>query len=1021
RHDALRTRFVVENFEPIQVIGDAHDWKLSVIDMSDRNQAEVDDAIDKELHFVFDLSQDILFRTAVYKQPDGAHSLVVCMHHIISDGWSISVLMNELAALYAAYSKGQPSPLHPLPIQYPDYAVWQRDYLTGEVLQRQEDYWKLQLDGVTPLELPVDKIRPATLTYSGNSIPLQLDAELTAQLKTLSKEHGVTLYMTLLTAFGVLLHKYSGQDDICVGTPIANRTMMETKNLMGFFVNTLALRANYGGDPIFSNLLQDIRTLTVDAYAHQDLPFEKVVDLVQKERDLTTSPLFQVMFVLQDIDPNSLSLSGVKVRKNTIASKTSKFDITLELVEGEEGLTGHLEYKTDLFNEATIHRLSSHFKHLLTEIVSAPSESLSNLSLLDADERHQLLDVFNDTAVDYPKNLTLHQLFEAQVARTPNHTALVFEDTALTYAELNAKANQLAHHLRSIGVGPDVQVGICVERSIEMVIGLYGILKAGGAYVPFDPDYPKDRLAFMLADCNPPVLLTQQRLLESLPASDTKTFCLDTQWPEITGHATSNPENHTVARNLAYVIFTSGSTGRPKGVGVEHAGIVNRLQWMQQAYQLTATDRVLQKTPFSFDVSVWEFFWPLLYGSTLVVAKPGGHQDAQYLAELIHAQAITTLHFVPPMLEVFLSTADTKLCSSLRQVICSGQALPIELQRRFFAQLRNVELHNLYGPTEASVDVTYWQCQENTDLHCVPIGKPIANIQIHILDTHGNPMPIGVAGELHIAGVGLARGYLNRPDLTAEKFIPNPFSSEPGARMYRSGDLARYLPDGNIEYLGRIDDQVKIRGFRIELGEIEAALAALPAVRDVVVMAREDVPGDKRLVAYIVPEQGAIDTDALRNHLAESMPSYMIPSAFISIDTLPLSVNGKVDKKRLPKPYIGSLVNTEYVAPRNAVEEGLAAIWCELLNVDRIGINHNFFDLGGHSLLAMRMVAKVRDRWQIDFPIKRAFEAQELHALAALIEQSTALEGHPIKRISREGTLPLSYAQQRLWLVNEID
>ncbi|MBB6249463.1 amino acid adenylation domain-containing protein, partial [Rhodanobacter sp. A1T4] len=621
----------------------------------------------------------------------------------------------------------------------------------------------------------------------------------------------------------------------------------------------------------------------------------------------------------------------------------------------KNGLQGCFEYSTDLFDASTIARLADHLTHLLEVIVTDPTGPVGELPMLGEAERHQLIHTFNDTATVYPAiqpdTQTLHQLFEVQVARTPDRVAVVFEGVSLSYAQLNAQANRLARHLRRLGVGPDALVGLCMERSAAMIVGLYGILKAGGAYVPLDPAYPAERLATIVEDAKLAVVLTQQHVSGQVPdVPGVRVFALDSEASVLEQYATTDLAHHTQPTNLAYVIYTSGSTGKPKGVGIEHQGIVNRLQWMQEAYPLTASDRVLQKTPFSFDVSVWEFFWPLLEGATLVVAKPGGHQDVTYLAELIDTQGITTLHFVPPMLEVFLNESPAGCGGSLRQVMCSGQALPLELQQRFFAQWDHVALHNLYGPTEASVDVTYWECRKDSPLSCVPIGRPIANIQIHILDDALNPVPVGVVGHLYIAGIGLARGYINRSELTAQTFIPNPFSAVPGARMYLSGDLARYLPDGTIEYLGRSDHQVKIRGLRIELGEIESTLTSQDAVRDVVVLAREDSAGDQRLVAYVVAHEGQEVPEAaqLRTILLQTLPEYMVPSYFVMLDQLPLTSNGKVDRKALPAPDL-TPSDVVYVAPRTPTEEIMAGLWAELLKLDKVGIHDDFFALGGHS------------------------------------------------------------------------
>ena len=670
------------------------------------------------------------------------------------------------------------------------------------------------------------------------------------------------------------------------------------------------------------------------------------------------------MFAFQNIPRQGLDLPGLTVSPVEVQNETAKFDLSLYMWDEPKGLVARLEYNTDLFKASTIERLLGHFRILVEGIVADPNRRLSELPLLTEAEKHQLLVEWNDTKTDYPKDKRIRELFEEQVERTPDAIAIIFEDQQLTYRELNQRLNQLAHYLQKLGVGPDVLVGICMERSLEMVVGLLGILKAGGAYVPLDPDYPKERLTFMLEDTRAPVLLTQGQLKELFPAFRGTRVTVDRDWNEIARESEYNPSINIAASNLAYVIYTSGSTGQPKGALNSHGGLSNRIHWMQEAYHLSRMDRVLQKTPFTFDVSVWEFFWPLITGARLVVARPGGHRDSRYLIDLIRRQQITTLHFVPSMLRLFVEEQGIEKCDTLRQVICSGEALPYDLQERFFERVR-AKLHNLYGPTEASIDVTYWECQRRGDYAVVPIGRPIANTQIHLLDSHLNPVPIGVVGELYIGGEGLAWGYLNRADLTGEKFIPNPFSSKPGARLYRTGDLARYLADGNIEFLGRIDHQVKIRGFRIELGEIEMVLSLHPAISNVIVIDKE-VSGDKRLIGYVVPKgEETPNGGELKEFLRKTMPEYMVPSAFVSLRALPLTPNGKLDRKALPDPKDwgeGSGGAEDYVSPRTAMEQSIAEVWQELLGVERVSAYDNFFDLGGHSLLSLKAITRIEEK-----------------------------------------------------------
>jgi amino acid adenylation domain-containing protein len=859
RHEVLRTTYVLEGDKPVQVVNPHLTIDVPVLELTDvpagQQEAKVRQLAIENGRHVFDLQVGPLMRADLLKLGETDHVLLLNFHHIANDGWSIWQFANELAPLYEAFREGKPPSLEELQVQYGDYAVWQQQWLQGDTIQRQLDYWTKQLAGAPEtLELPTDHRRPAVLSLKGATEKAIFPKELTDQLNALGQRHGATLYMTLLAAYQVLLYRYARQEDIVVGSPIASRTRSEIEDLIGFFVNTLIMRTDLSGNPTFLELLERVRTTALGAYSNQDLPFEKLVEALQPERELGRIPLFQVWFVLQNAPRISLQLPGLELRSMDVHNGTSKFDLGLFTVEKPDGLYCTVEYSTDLFEAATIKHLLTHYRKLLESIVEAPDRKLSELNLLNDDERKKVLVAWNDTSRPYPRERSLHQFIEDQVERTPDAVALVYESQELTYRELNARANQLAHHLCKMGVGPEKLVAVCAQRSVEMVVALLGTVKAGGAYVPIDPEYPKSRLRVMLEDSDPPVLLTQQHLVDALPAHELPTICLDRDWHTVASESKDNPPLITAGKDQAYMIYTSGSTGKPKGVPNVHEGIVNRLLWMQDTYRLDGSDRVMQKTPYSFDVSVWEFFWPLMTGACLVVARPEGHREPSYLIDLIRRHGITTMHFVPSMLRIFLEAEGVERCTSLRRVICSGEALPYDLQQRFFERLGFAELHNLYGPTEAAVDVSYWQCRPESASTVVPIGKPVWNTQLYILDQYLQPVPVGVPGELHIGGVQLARGYLKQPELTAQKFISDPFSSEPDARLYKTGDLARFLPDGNIEYLGRIDHQVKLRGFRIELGEIETTLESHPGVMQSVVIAREDVPGDKRLVAYVVPD-----------------------------------------------------------------------------------------------------------------------------------------------------------------------
>ncbi len=1020
RHEALRTSFLTVEGQAVQVIAPNLTLKMPVINLQElpqtKREAEVLQLVTHEAQRPFDLTQAPLLRATLLQLGEEEYVVMFTMHHIISDGWSMGILIQEVVALYEGFSKGLPSPLSELPIQYADFAVWQRQWLQKEVLESQLAYWRSQLGGTVPvLQLPTDRPRPKVQTFQGATKSFSLSALFTEALKALSRKEDVTLFMTLLASFQTLLYRYSGQEDILVGSAIANRNRKEIEPLIGFFVNTLVLRTHLGGNPSFRELLGRVREVTLGAYAHQDLPFEYLIENLHPERNLSYNPLFQVMFILQNASRSELKLPGLTLSPLKVEKRTAKFDLSLSIEDTESGLIGVFEYNTDLFDSATINRMVEHFCTLLSGIVAHPNSCLKDLPLLTEAERQQLLVEWNNTQIDYSQKQCIHELFENQVERSPDAIAVIFEDQQLTYRELNTKANQLAHHLQTLGVGPEVLVGICVERSLEMVIAILGILKTGGAYVPIDPEYPQERLAYMLEDSKVKVLLTQEKFLTQIAYNQIKTICLDNDWQEIGKKEISNLASFVVLENIAYVIYTSGSTGKPKGAMNTHQGVYNRLLWMQSAYKLNEADRVLQKTPFSFDVSVWEFFWPLLNGASLVIAKPGGHRDRSYLIDLLCKEQITTLHFVPSMLQAFLDGEGVEKCTSLKRVICSGEELSLDLQTRFFQRL-NCELHNLYGPTEAAIDVTFWQCQKHSPWQTVPIGQPISNIQIYILDSHLQPVPVGIPGELHIGGAGLARGYWNRPELTAEKFIPNPFANQPNQHLYKTGDLVRYLPDGNIEYLSRIDHQVKIRGFRIEVGEIEAVLNQHPDVQTNIIVVREDEPNLKRLVAYIVPNSDTeITTTDLQSYLKEKVAGYMIPSAFVILDKLPLTPNGKVDRQALPQPSnLRPELAVSYVKPQTEIEKAIATIWQQALNLTEIGLHDNFFEIGGHSLLAIQLIAHLRQKLQIEIPLQQIFASSTIAEQAAEIErlksQTSNLEIDTIPKIDRDSIPDISRA-----------
>ncbi|HEV2962449.1 MAG TPA: amino acid adenylation domain-containing protein [Candidatus Angelobacter sp.] len=1025
RHESLRTRFVSVNGEPQQIIDSSLHVELPVMELGHllgpEREQEAERLALEEVRRPFDLTRGPLLRVKLLRLDREDHVLVLSLHHIVSDAWSVGVLVREVSAVYNHFSTGEALQLPELEIQYADYSAWQRELLMGPVLETQLEYWKRKLAAIEPLMLPTDKPPLPMGPQDGAVIRFTIPVELTETLTGLARKQSATLYMILLAAFQALLCRYTRQYDIAVGSPVAGRSRTEAEPLIGNFINMLVLRTDLSGELDSSGLLQRVKETTLEAYAHQDVPFEKLVEALAPQRDLTKSPLFQVVFNLLNMPWTGLQLGAAKMLPFNLHSGAAQFEISLIIAETTSGLEGLVEYNTALFEAASINRMTGHYCRLLTSIVSAPHAPIHSLDILSTDERRTLLQEFNATATAIPET-TVARLFEGQVDRTPNAQAVWCGESGLSYRELNQRANQLAWRLRGLGVGPETRVGLFLKRSQEMVVGILGVLKAGAAYVPLDPDYPPERLSHMLESAQVAVLLTQEFLREQVRDFPVPVLELDGAG-ERERLAEQPAENLDIAifpDHLAYIIYTSGSTGKPKGAMNSHGGLANRLLWMQEEYRLKPTDVVLQKTPFSFDVSVWEFLWPLMEGAKLVVARPAGHLDPDYLAALIQEQHVTTLHFVPSMLAVFLNEERVKQCKSLRQVVCSGEALPADLARRCLASMPWVKLHNLYGPTEAAIDVTYWECQAEDPRPSVPIGKPIANIRLYVVDEAMEPVAVGVPGELCLGGVGLARGYWSRGDLTAERFVPDALSGKSGERLYRTGDLVRWLADANVEYLGRLDHQVKIRGFRIELGEIEAALQEHDRVQQAVVIAREDKAGDKRLVAYVV---SAMDSETngsgeskqewmteLREYLFGKLPEYMVPGAYVRLEKLPLNHNGKIDRKSLPEPDADAH-GQKYVPPGNATEEALCRIWEEILHRERVGTQDNFFALGGHSLLAVQIATRVGESFKVNIPLRRMFESLTVAQLARAVDQEVqiaAVNGAPsqlrpaIKRVARK-------------------
>ncbi|NVD98035.1 non-ribosomal peptide synthetase [Massilia sp. BJB1822] len=926
----------------------------------------------------FDLASGPLLRAALFKLGEDEHQLVVVMHHIVSDGYSTQLILDELAQRYAARVQGRALQLPELPIEYSDYAAWQRTLLAGAEGERQLAWWRDLLGAHQPaLNLQTARPRQAEAAYGAACHAVQLPFELTAALRRQAQSHGATFFTALLTAFQALLFRYSGQTDIRIGVPIANRHHEETEGLVGFFVNTQVLPARLNAKLPLARLLGQTRDNALGAQAHQDLPLDWLVEAMQVERSLTGNPLFQVMFNHLRMDHGSLAQwPGLAVERIDFDEQNVQSELSLTTYESSDGrVTASFSYAPELFDAAYIEAMAEHYLVLLQALADNPEQTMGGVELLSGAQQAQLRH-WGDNREHHDGEEPVHCLFELQAATRPQNCALLFGEASLSYGELNVRANRLAHHLIQLGVRPESKVGIALERSFEMVVGLLAILKAGGAYVPLDPEYPAERLRYMVEDSGIGLLLTHSQLLPQFGHEGVAALALDQL--DLEGQPEHNPAPALNGENLAYVIYTSGSTGRPKGAANRHRSLYNRLAWMQQAYRLTPADTVLQKTPFSFDVSVWEFFWPLMMGARLVIAAPGEHREPARLRELICRHQVTTLHFVPSMLQAFLAHQGVADCRSLTRIVCSGEALPAEAQNGVFKLLPQAAFYNLYGPTEAAIDVTHWTCRADGGSQ-VPIGQPISQTKTYVLDGELNLVPAGVAGELYLGGTGLARGYLERPALTSERFVADPFDPL-GGRLYRTGDLVRWNGEGQLEYLGRLDHQVKIRGLRIELGEIESQLLAQPELREAVVVAREGAAGT-RLVAYVSQQAGTnCEASLLRERLAQLLPDYMVPSSIVVLETLPLNANGKIDRKALPDPELSQA--SRYEVPQDGTEAALAALWTELLGMESVGRNDNFFQLGGHSLLAVQLTARIQRDMQFELSVKDVFRHPILAEMA---------------------------------------
>jgi len=1046
-HEVLRTNFRLQDGRPIQVLQAIAPFDMEIIDLRSLAPAEMDAQLpvllQQKAHEHFDLESDLMLRATLFQLNDLENVLLLVLNHIVSDSWSMGILRQQLTQLYNAFSTGKPNPLSPLPIQYADYVWWQREWVQSGLLDQQIDYWKKQLEGVNPvLNLPIDRPRPAIQKDFGATQSVIISTNLSKALKQIAHKEGVTLFMVLLAAFQILLYRYSHQEDITVGSLVAGRNRIELENLIGLFINFVTLRTDLRGNPNFKELLQRVRTVSLEAYANSDLPFDKLLEYLNFSRSLSYKPLFQVMFILENTPNYHLEMEGMTGVSQKIDNLQSGMDLTLQLQEYDDDIRGTLTYSTDLFDRETITRMLNHFQILLEAIAANPEQLIANLPILTRSEQELFLfpyqnrispeihDPLHDAICD--QEILVHQLFENQARLTPNAIAVQCIDRTLTYQQLNTRANQLAHYLRSIGVGADQFVGITVERNLEMIVGIMGILKAGAAYVPLDPDYPRDRLEYMIDDAKISILLTQSQCLSQLPASqaptsETQIICLDTNWVNISTFSEDNPSFINTIENTAYLIYTSGSTGQPKGVIISHQALSSFTKSAIAEYKITSSDRVLQFASINFDAAIEEIYCSLCTGATLVLRTDVMIADSRKFLQTCGDWQITVLdlptaywHQLVADLEAVNSTnPKTKLSlpNSIRLVIIGGEKVLPEAVRAWQKYVISshkegqLQLVNTYGLTEATVvAAVYWISENATFSGEVPIGRPLRHIETYVLDSYLQLVPIGVAGELHIGGDSLANGYLHRPELTSAKFIPNPFSSiseasshkRPDRRLYKTGDLVRYLPDGNLEFIGRIDDQVKIRGFRIELGEIESILTQHPHIREAAIVVREEILNNKRLVAFLVTSTGLkseqvqeLETikSSVRQFLQERLPNYMLPSAFVFLDSLPITPNGKIDRRILSNLDIANIQSeSNFVPPRNYTENVLAKIWAEVLGLERVGIHDNFFELGGHSLLSVRLIFEMGKALNYHFPLKSLFQIGTIAEIAKFIQEQDSEE-----------------------------
>ncbi len=1012
RHESLRTVFRNEKGEPVQVIKEESGLAIPVYDLShlnaDERERQAQSLAEKEVKRPFNLAAGPLLRVVIIKLEAEDQVVVFSLHHIISDGWSVGILIREFADFYKSMEKKESAVLPELPVQYADFAAWQREWLKGTALEEQLRYWKEKLAGAPPLlELPLDFPRPAVQTFNGGRESILLPEDLLKKMKEKSRAQNATLFMMLLALFKILLYRYSGEGDLVVGSPIAGRNHSEIEDLIGFFVNNLVLRTKLSRNETFQEVLEKVRETALEAYLHQDIPFEKLVEELHPVRDLSHSPLFQVMFVMQNLPVPEFKLPGLSVSGFELDGQTSSYDLSLVIQEAPDGLAVEMEYNTDLFRAETIRRMLGHYHRLLTSVSDTDECKIGDIPLLSQNERESITVEWNQTAVNYPENMTAHQIFESVSADFPDSVAVHYsgnispeDPQKVTYSELNRRANQLAHYLRKMGLRPEGTVAICMERSVEMIMAILAVLKAGGAFLPVDPAHPISRREYMMQDSGTAILLTQEKLLGQSVPDVPQIIAVDRDWDKIRRFGGTNPDSPVTPQNLAYIIYTSGSTGKPKGTLLQHGGLANLATVQKVAFDIQPGKRIMQFSSLSFDASVWEFVMALLNGATLCLTTREVIMSGRNLSGYLRDEKINIITLPPSVLAV-LPPADLP---ELQVLVTAGEAVSTQLVetwcngRRFF---------NAYGPTETTVCASMHQCRQGSAAN-PPIGKPIGNFQLFITEHPLQPVPVGVQAELCVAGAGLARGYMNRPDLTAEKFMPHPFANRAGERLYRTGDLTRYLADGNIEFIGRIDSQVKVRGFRIEPGEIDALLMKHSEIQDSITVVREPVPGDKRLISYIVTSgENEVDVTGIKEYLRGRLPEYMIPSALMPLAKLPLNSSGKVDRKALPMPEVTrDTLGTEYVAPRNETEKKLVDITAGLLAAEKVGVNDNFFELGGHSLLATQFMARVLENFGVELPLRILFEKPTVAGIAEEIGKFSNTTEKPaapaIKKVSRD-------------------